>query len=107
MALCARLDQPKVNRIINGKQTAICVTDLTCICLALQISVEQSNDLLARAERAFSPALKTHSAYIELIEIYANMPFDCLGSKKMLDMADNFMRDRGLPEFPNIHGYIH
>lgn len=105
LALCARLNQSHLNKIINGKVYDVKVDDLVCLCLTLQINLEQSKDLLARAERALSPANPSHRAYMKLIEIYVSKPFDYEGGETMLDYADRYLIERGLPTLPNALTY--
>ena len=75
LAVCARLNQSHINKIINGNVYNISVDVLTCISLALQLTLEESKDLLARTERAFSPASDQYQAYQELIAIYSSPEF--------------------------------
>lgn len=79
---------------------------LVCICLALQLSLPKSKDLLARAERAFSPAQPLHDAYQELVRIYEKkMP--CAKREEesnfLLD-ADVYLRQKHLPPLTNADG---
>ena len=53
---CARQQQSQVSKIINGKVQWVPMDVLICFILALQLNVKESIDLLARMERAFSPA---------------------------------------------------
>lgn len=78
---------------------------LVCICLALQLNLEQTTDLLSRAERALSPASPTHRAYKVLIELYAAKPIDCAGDTTMLDEADRFLKERSIGALPNVLAY--
>lgn len=103
LSICARLEQSRVNKIINGAIYNIDIDVLVCICLALQLSVAESIDLLSRVERAFSPASDYHNAYIELIDIYAHMPPVYAEDINMLNFADNFLMERNVPALPNIY----
>lgn len=105
LADAARINQSELNKIINGVRQNVRIDYLVCICLALQISVPQSKDLLARAERAFSPASELHRAYLELIELYHEKPFSCEVNPYALIEADEFLRARGLPQLPDANGY--
>ena len=69
---CSRQPQSQISKIINGKVQWVPMDVLMCIILVLQLNVKESIDLLARMERAFSPASDVHKTYIELIKIYAS-----------------------------------
>lgn len=105
MAECARLNQPQLSKIINGKVYDIQIDVLVCICLVLQLNLEQTADLLSRAERALSPASSVHRAYKELIGLYAAKPFDCVGDETMLDEADRFLKEKSIGALPNVLAY--
>ena len=94
LAEYARLNQPLLNKMINGRIYDMKIDTLVCVCLALQLSLDESIDLLARAERAFSPASELHRAYQYLIE-------NNIG----LDDADEYLKSRKLPMLPNIYSY--
>ena len=106
LAACARLNQSQVSKIINGWVYSVSVDALVCICLALQLSLPESKDLLARAERAFSPAQPLHGAYQELIRIYEKKA-PCAKREEesnfLLD-ADVYLRQKHLPPLPNADG---
>lgn len=96
----SRLSQSQVSKIIHAQIYNISVDFLVCICLSLRLTVAESVDLLARAERAFSPASKLHQAYIEIIEIYSN-PEKCIPENDtMLLEADKYLSDQNLPVLP-------
>ena len=105
LAECARLNQPQLNKMINGKVYNMSIDTLACLCLALQLTLPEAEDLLARAERAFSPASELHTAYKELINQYAVMPFERINDEKMLDEADRFLQVNGLQTLPNCYSY--
>ena len=73
LAECARLNQSQLNKIINARVNNVSVDVLVCLCLALQLTVPQSKDLMARAQRTFSPALPKHDAYQKLIALYIEL----------------------------------
>lgn len=60
LAAAARLNQPYVNKLINGKVKDVSIKTMMCICLPLQLTVPETKDLLSRVQRAFSPALELH-----------------------------------------------
>lgn len=103
LSIAARLNQSQVNKIVNGTVYTVQVDTLVCLCLALQLNLSESKDLLARAERAFSPASILHQTYQELIEIYAKMPLDRSDNPELLDEADQILADRKLPVLPNCY----
>ena len=103
LAVCARLNQSQVNKIMNERVNNISVDVLVCLCLALQLTVPESKDLLARAQRAFSPALPQHDAYQKLIAIYALKDFDGEGNSNMLVYADQYLSQRNLAPLPNVN----
>ena len=105
LAVCARLNQSHINKIINGNVYNISVDVLTCISLALQLTLEESKDLLARTERAFSPASDQHHAYQELIAIYASPDYMFEEGNNMLSFADNYLKERKLARLPNVEDY--
>ena len=103
LSVNARINQPRLNKIINGKVSNINIDVLVCICLALQLSLKESKDLLARAERAFSPACKLHSEYQILIERYSIKPLERSEDCNMLIEADDYLTDKGLPTLPDAN----
>lgn len=105
LADAARLNQPYVSRLINGRISNLQIDTMVCLCLALQLSLQESCDLLSRVERAFSPASALHSAYQELIALYAHKPLDMQGESNMLNEADDFLKARKLPVLPNVYAY--
>lgn len=105
LAVCARLNQSHINKIINGNVYNISVDVLTCISLALQLTLEESKDLLARTERAFSPASNQHQAYQELIAIYSSPEFTYQEGGNMLSFADDYLMEHNLALLPNVDSY--
>lgn len=103
LAIAARLNQSQVNKIINGTVYTVQVDTLVCLCLALQLNLDESKDLLARAERAFSPTSILHRTYQELIRIYAERALDRSDNVELLDEADHILTARGLPVLPNCY----
>ena len=104
LAVCARLNQSQVNKIMNERVNNISVDVLVCLCLALQLTVPESKDLLARAQRAFSPALPQHDAYQKLIAIYALKDLSGEENSNMLVYADQYLQKRNLASLPNVNG---
>ena len=105
LAVRSRLPQPLISKIIHGRIANISVDVLVCICLALRLTLEKSIDLLARAERAFSPASSTHAVYAEIIEIYADKSKNFPSNYTMLEGADNYLREKNEPTLPN-YSYV-
>ena len=105
LAVCARLNQSHINKIINGNVYNISVDVLICISLALQLTLEESKDLLARTERAFSPASNQHQAYLELIAIYSSPEFTYQEGGNMLSFADDYLMEHNLALLPNVDSY--
>ena len=105
LAECARLNQSHINKIINGNVFNNSVDVLTCISLALQLTLDESKDLLARTERAFSPASDQHRAYQELIVIYSSSEHQFDEGNNMLTFADAYLKERKLARLPNVEDY--
>lgn len=102
LASFARLNQSTVNKVINGNNYRTKFDIFICLFLALQLTVEESADLLSRAERAFSPASDLHDAYKKLIAYYVYKEFDStLPSSERLDWADRYLIDHGFNPLPN------
>lgn len=105
LAVCARINQPRLNKICNGVIKNAGVDTLVCICLALGLTESESRDLLARQERAFSPAKPVHAAYLELIRLYSTKkrPHDLsqVNLSTVLIEADHYLQERGFPELPD------
>lgn len=105
LALFDRLDQSTLNKIANGIMKNVDVSMLVCICLALGLNEAESVDLLARRERAFSPANDTHRAYLELIRIYSAKKIDYKrmenDPQQLLEEADIYLRNEGKTPLPN------
>ena len=104
LAICARLNQPQINKMINGRKNNMNIDELVCICLALQLTPKEADDLLARAERALSPASPLHTAYRRLIKIFSDKQIDCF-DWETLDEADEYLLIRKLPALPNNNDY--
>lgn len=96
LAGCARLNQSQLNKIINERVNNVSVDVLVCLCLALQLTLPESKDLLARAQRAFSPALPEHEAYQKLIAIYAYKDLSGEEDRNILVYADEYLSKRNL-----------
>lgn len=105
LALFARLNQSTLNKIANGIMKNVDVSMLVCICLALGLNEAESVDLLARRERAFSPANDTHRVYLELIRIYSTKKIDYKllenDAQQLLEEADMYLRNEGKNPLPN------
>ena len=94
LAVCARINQSRFNKIYNGTIKNVSVDTLICICPALGLT----HDLLARQKRAFSPAEPAHQAYLELIRIYSEKEiiYDTTPQNlsTILEYADVYLRER-------------
>ena len=104
LANCARVNQPWLNKLSNGKIKDTSVGELLCLCLALRLSVKESKDLLSRKARAFSPAEPMHGVYLELIEEYHKKEIDyknAPGISEFLVDADNTLTSKGYPPLPS------
>ena len=67
LAFAIRDHQQRLNNISNGNLKNVDVETLVKICLVLGLNEEESVDLMARRERALSPADPVHRVYWELI----------------------------------------
>ena len=101
LAMAARLNQPYVNKLINGKVSDVSVDVMMCICLPLQLTVPETKDLLSRVQRAFSPALELHDCYQKLLASYSYMNFTGIEERNILNYADDYLQKRGLPPLPS------
>ena len=101
LAFAIRDHQQRLNNISNGNLKNVDVETLVKICLVLGLNEEESVDLMARRERALSPADPVHRVYWELICLYSkkeinyNVPSDKL--ENILNDADQYLKDRGFP----------
>lgn len=107
LAVCARINQSRFNKIYNGTIKNVSVDTLICICLALGLNENETHDLLACQERAFSPAELAHQAYLELIQIYSEKEiiYDTTPQNlsTILEYADVYLRERKFAELPNAN----
>lgn len=105
LSLFARLNQSTLNKIARGTMKNVDVSMLVCICLALGLNEAESVDLLARRERAFSPANDIHKVYLELIRMYSAKELDYnlsdTESQSLLEEADEYLEKLGMPPLPN------
>lgn len=99
----SRLNQPTLNKIVNGRMKNVSIPMLVCICLALGLNEAESVDLLSRRERAFSPADDTHRVYRELIRIYSMKEIDYKRTdpEMLLKDADEYLKHAKKPHLPN------
>lgn len=103
LAFAIRDHQQRLNNISNGNLKNVDVETLVKICLVLGLNEEESVDLMARRERALSPADPVHRVYWELICLYSkkeinyNVPSDKL--ENILNDGDQYLKDRGFPPF--------
>lgn len=103
LATGMRTYQQMLNKIVHGEIKNVRVVTLVCMCLVLGLTVPESKDLLARFERAFSPANPVHTVYLELIEIYSKRDIDYNHLENILDYADEYLIARGYDPLPNIY----
>ena len=107
LAVCARINQSRFNKIYNGTIKNVSVDTLICICPALGLNENETHDLLARQERAFSPAEPAHQAYLELIRIYSEKEiiYDTTPQNlsTILEYADMYLRERKFAKLPNAN----
>ena len=106
LAVCARVNQSRLNKIVNGTIKDVPVDVLVNLCLVLGLDQIEAIDFLARKERAFSPANPMHECYLELIHIYADkepdysrVPVHKLSS--VLGEADAFLAVNGFEKLPD------
>ena len=95
LSVCARLNQPYLNKIINERIRFPEIDILVCIVLALQLTEKECEDLLSRVERAFSPAIHSHTVFREIIRIYAKKELMTKVDVNMLNEADEYAKKRG------------
>jgi len=107
LAICARINQSRLNKIYNGKIKNVGVDTLVNMCLVFALTESESRDFLARKERAFSPASPVHQAYLELIHIYSRKKLVYNTSQQnlssILDEADEYLKERDFSELPNAN----
>ncbi len=104
LANCARVNQPWLNRLANGRIKDTSVAELVCLCLALRLNVDESKDLLARMARAFSPAEPMHGAFLELIEKYHKEEIDYKSVTEISEFlaeADSILISKGFKPLPS------
>lgn len=108
LSICARINQPRLNKIVNGTIQNVPVETLVNLCLVLRLSETESIDYLARFERAFSPAKPVHQCYLALIRMYSEKQQDYHNvSIERLQMtlsdADDYLNARGFPALPDCN----
>lgn len=108
LSICARINQPRLNKIVNGAIRNVPVDTLVNLCLVLRLSETEAIDYLARCERAFSPAKPVHQCYLALIRMYSekqqdyhNVPIEKL--QMILEEADSYLAARGFPALPDCN----
>ena len=105
LAVCARLNQSHLNKIINERIYHVENDVLVCICLALQLTPEEAADLMARAEKALSPASPCYGAYLALLELYSRKESRYEADGGFLLEADEYLRKQKLPALPDANAY--
>ena len=104
LATCARINQSRLNKIANGKVKNVPIETIVNVCLALRLSQDEAKDLLARGERALSPANPAHQAYMELIGEYHQRAIDYKSDMEVANFllkADEQLQHKGFPPLPN------
>ena len=110
LATCARLNQPYLYKIVNGAINDVPIDNLVNICLALRLSVDEAKDLLARKERALSPANPAHRVYLRLIDdchVKALNYEDTTAVMDFLREADERLQKAGFAELPKNRNYLY
>lgn len=102
----SRLEYRQVQKIIYGYTKNPQTTDLIALCLVLRLSRTQSIDLLARVERAISPADPAHDIYLELFDIYSAESSIVQDGPFMLDYADSRLEGVKPNALPNVNKKI-
>lgn len=104
IASFVRINQPRLNKITNGKIKNVDIPTLVSICLVFGLNENEARDFLSRRDRAFNPSNKVHDIYIELIRIYSEKVIDYkkLAStpEKLLEEADSFLISNGQKPLP-------
>ena len=103
------MNQPHLYKIINGTIHDVPIDILVSICLALRLSVDEAKDLLARKERAFSPANPAHQVYLRLIDDYHEKVMNYKDTPAVMDFlreADERLRKAGFAELPKNRNYL-
>ena len=107
LALFSRLNQSTLNKIANGKMQNVSVPMLVCICLALGLNEIEAVDLMARRERALSPANETHKLYLDLIRMYSSEEIDYQSLKdtpeRLLEAADRYLESANKETLPDAN----
>lgn len=105
LAVCARINQSRLNKIANGGIKDISVDTLVCLCLSLRLREEEVADFLARKERAFSPANPVHRHYLDLIRIYpkkqSNYNISAQELSAVLSEADDYLKEHNCAALPS------
>lgn len=103
LAACARIRQQRLNKIANGYIRDVDVETLVRLCLALGLTEPEALDLMARRERALSPANPLHRVYRDLLGIYAqrepSRPSGAIAMAGILNEADEYLESRGFAPF--------
>ena len=85
----------------------VSVPMLVCICLALGLNEVEAVDLMARRERALSPANETHKLYMDLIRMYSSKKIDYQSLKdtpeRLLDAADCYLESANKETLPDAN----
>lgn len=108
LATCARLNQSYLYKIYKGWISDVSVDVLVSVCLALRLSLAEAKDLLARKERAFSPANEVHQVYMKEIEKYHQKEVtykDREAVMRFLDEANKDLREANCPELPKNRNF--
>ena len=107
LAQGARITQKRLNNISNNVTKSVKIPILVALCLVLELTMDEAKDLMARKERALSPANPDHRIYAELIELYSRRNTNYIENpealKTALDEADEFLERNHAEELPNCY----
>ncbi len=92
--------QSELHKIINNNRKNVPVDKLVCICLALNLTLERSIDLLARKERNFSPANPLHEKYKYYIDMYSEEDLTYISEDSARFEVDVELYLEGFPVLP-------
>lgn len=89
----------KINAIVKNNRKSPSIKDLIKISLALQLSIEETKEILERAGRALNPSNPEHNFYKKLIKSYAKNDFNEYDDDFFLDKADDALSQNGFYKF--------
>lgn len=98
LAKRARIDPKRLSKIIRNDIINPNIDTLIAISLALQLSPDETTELLTRAARALSPALAQHREYKKLVNHYSALDLQNCSDNDILDIANDILTATS-PEF--------